>query len=195
MAVARTDEDLIVATAKGDRDAFAALYERLRPAVYRFAVHMTGSASAAEDVAQETFMAVIRDAARYQPGRASVVAWLLGITRNHARRRADRERATDRLPVDEMAASLWMAAGQHGSVERDQEIARLKEALAALPLSYREAVVLCDLQELSYAEAAVAAGCAVGTVRSRLHRGRALLRDKMLRRDGQRTWRVPGWIA
>ena len=195
MAMARTDEDLIAATAGGDREAFAELYERLRPAVYRFVVHMTGSASAAEDVVQETFIAVIQHSRRYQPGRSAVVAWLLGIARNHARRRADRERAADPLPADEMAPSLWVTAAQHGSVERDQELARLRAALAGLPVAYREAVVLCDLQELSYADAATVARCAVGTVRSRLHRGRALLKEKMLRRDGSRTWRVPGWIA
>jgi RNA polymerase sigma-70 factor (ECF subfamily) len=146
-------------------------------------------------VTQETFMAVIGDAARYEPGRSSVVAWLLGIARNHARRRAVADRASDALSVDAMAPSLWVAPAQHGCIERDQELARLREALAALPVAYREAVVLCDLQELSYADAAVAAACAVGTVRSRLHRGRALLKEKMLRRDGARTARVPGWIA
>ena len=193
--MAPTDEQLIVATATGDRDAFAELYVRLRPPVYRFAVHMTGSASAADDVVQETFLAVIHDARRYQAGRSGVVPWLLGIARNHARRRLARERSVDPLPAGDVPRSLWVGAGQHQSLERDDEIAGLRAALAGVPATYREAVVLCDLQELSYADAAVALGCAIGTVRSRLHRGRALLAEKMRRRERNGTWRVPGWIA
>src|SRR3954469_10818090 len=83
----QSDEELIVAVAHGDRDAFAALYRRRRPDVYRFALHMTGVPAAAEDVAQDVFLAVIHDAARYVPGRSGVVPWLLGIARTHARRR------------------------------------------------------------------------------------------------------------
>src|SRR5690349_20777432 len=85
-----TDDDLIRGAADGDREAFSALYRRRRPDVYRFAVHMTGSASAAEDVVQDVFLVVIHEARRYQPGRAGVVPWLLGIARNYARRRAAR---------------------------------------------------------------------------------------------------------
>ena len=191
----RSDEELIVATAGGDRDAFAELYARLRPAVYRFAVYMTGSAGGADDVAQETFLAVIYDAGRYEPGRSGVLPWLLGIARNHARRRVARERSMEPLPAGECSPSMWVGPRQQQAIERAEEIARLRAALAALPVSYREAVVLCDLEELSYADAAAALGCAIGTVRSRLHRGRVLLAEKMRRRENNGTWRVPGWIA
>src|SRR3954469_24084841 len=93
----QSDEELIVAVAHGDRDAFAALYRRRRPDVYRFALHMTGVPAAAEDVAQEVFLALIHEAGRYTPGRASAVAWLLGIARNHALRRIT-ERRHEPLP-------------------------------------------------------------------------------------------------
>ena len=92
-----TDEELMAAVAAGDREAFGALYRRRRPDVYRFALHMTGIAAAAEDVAQEVFLAVIQDARRYSPARAAVLPWLLGIARNHARRRSS-ERQHDPLP-------------------------------------------------------------------------------------------------
>ena len=91
------DDDLLIATAAGDRDAFAALYRRRRPDVYRFALHMTGSRAAAEDIAHDVFLVVIRDAHRYQPGRSGVVAWLLGIARNYARRHSA-QRTTE--PID-----------------------------------------------------------------------------------------------
>src|ERR1035437_701822 len=92
-----SDEDLIARIAAGDRDAFAALYRRRRPDVYRFALHVPGSPPVADDVTQDVFMAVIHHAERYRPGRSGVVPWLLGITRNYVRRSADAERPT--LPV------------------------------------------------------------------------------------------------
>src|SRR6267142_607286 len=97
-AMTDSDEALIAAVAAGDREAFGALYRRRRPDVYRFALHMTGIPAAAEDVAQDVFMTVMHEARRYAPGRSGVVPWLLGIARNHARRRlADRRH--EPLPV------------------------------------------------------------------------------------------------
>src|SRR5689334_5909918 len=102
MAVAEdpSDEALIVRIVSGDRDAFAALYRRRRPDVYRFALHISGSRSVADDVTQDVFMAVIHDARRYRAARAAVVPWLLGIARNHVRRVINR-RPTVELPDDE----------------------------------------------------------------------------------------------
>jgi RNA polymerase sigma-70 factor (ECF subfamily) len=171
-----SDEDLIAAAAKGDREAFAALYRRRRPDVYRFALHMTGEPATAEDVAQEVFLAVIREARRYAPGRSGVVPWLLGIARNHALRRIT-ERRHDPLPPVGLEPAI--AADPADAVARGQDVETIRAALAGLPIAYREAIVLCDLQELSYREAADAAACAIGTIRSRLHRGRALLAETL----------------
>ena len=135
---------------------------------------MTGDPAAAEDVTQDVFMAVIHEARRYDPARAAVVSWLLGIARNHARRRLAMDRALDPLTgtsIDNLTVSSDPISG----LARERQIATLRKALRALPVAYREAVVLCDLQELTYADAAAALGCALGTVRSRLHRGRAML--------------------
>jgi RNA polymerase sigma-70 factor (ECF subfamily) len=175
-----SDDELIAAVAAGDREAFGALYRKRRPDVYRFALHMTGVPAAAEDVAQDVFLAVIREAGRYTPGRSGVVAWLLGIARNHALRRIT-ERRHEPLPADGFEPRV--VADPADAVARAQAIETLRAALAELPVAYREAVVLCDLQELSYQEAADASGCAIGTIRSRLHRGRALLSDRL--RKGQ----------
>ena len=81
----RADE-WIARIATGDRDAFASLYRRYQLDVYRFAAHVSGSPAVAEDVVHDVFIAVIEDAARYQPGRSGVLPWLLGIARNHIRR-------------------------------------------------------------------------------------------------------------
>jgi len=188
----QSDEELIAAVAAGDREAFGALYGRRRPDVYRFALHMTGVPATAEDVAQDVFMTVIHEAARYTPGRSGVVPWLLGIARNHARRRLS-VRQHERLP--EGPAEPGVIADPADGIARGQEMDALRRALGSLPVAYREAVVLCDLQELTYQDAAAAAGCAVGTVRSRLHRGRRILAATM---RGERRafagWPAPGWM-
>jgi len=172
-----------VAMAGGDREAFAEIYRRRRADVYRFAAHMTGDPAAAEDVTQDVFMAVIHEAGRYDAGRAAVVSWLLGIARNHALRRLSKDRAVDPLP-DAPTDDMTISPDPIAALARERQIAALRQALRALPVAYREAVVLCDLQELTYADAAAALGCALGTVRSRLHGGRQILRSRV--RGGQR---------
>jgi RNA polymerase sigma-70 factor, ECF subfamily len=174
------DEELVRGAAAGDRESFARLYHRRRPDVFRFAMHMTAEASVAEDVVQDTFMALIEDAGRYQPGRSTVVAWLCGIARNQLRRRLSRDRRLEPLAHDEEPTNWTADAGVLSGLLRAERVEAVRRAVLSLPLRYREAVVLCDLQELSYTDAAGALSCAVGTVRSRLHRGRALLAVKLL---------------
>src|SRR6476646_8076637 len=88
-----SDDDLIGRVARGDAQAFALLFRRRQAEVYRFALHMTGTPAAADDVTQDAFMVVMWTAARYEPGRSGVAAWLCGIARNCARQRLGRERA------------------------------------------------------------------------------------------------------
>jgi RNA polymerase sigma-70 factor (ECF subfamily) len=125
----------------------------------------------------------MHDAGRYEPGRATVTAWLCGIARNHVRRRLERDRRLEPFPDEENGGGPDPAVGVQadplGDLIRAEQVEALRLAILTLPIRYREAVVLCDLQELTYADAAEALACAVGTVRSRLHRGRALLAAKM----------------
>jgi RNA polymerase sigma-70 factor (ECF subfamily) len=177
------DDELLEQMAAGDGLAFTTLFRRRQAQVYRFALHVTGSPSAAEDVTQEVFLTLIREAGRYEPGRSGVLAWLCGIARNHARRRLARDSRLVSLPetpegdpeidVDDDAPHPFDAMA-HAEQVRD-----LHTALQTLPVHYREVIALCDLQEMNYVEAAAALECAVGTVRSRLHRGRALLAEKL----------------
>jgi RNA polymerase sigma-70 factor (ECF subfamily) len=188
----QSDEELIAAVAAGDREAFGALYRKRRPDVYRFALHMTGAPAAAEDVAQDVFLAVIREARKYTPGRSGVVPWLLGIARNHALRRIT-ERRHEPLPPEGQEPGV--VADPAEGIARGQNVETLRAALASLPVAYREAVVLCDLQELSYQEAADAAGCAIGTIRSRLHRGRGLLAETLRKEPWNETTTRPNGIS
>lgn len=176
-----SDDDLLARVAAGDAGALTTLFRRRKGLVYRFALHMSGLPAAADDVTQEVFLTVMREAGRYEAGRSGVTAWLCGIARNHTRRRLAREHGLIALD-DERHEEVALPSLDLDPLEeltRAEAIEALRRAVLSLPARYREAVVLCDLEELSYADAAAALGCAVGTVRSRLHRGRALLVAKV----------------
>lgn len=174
------DVELLREIAAGAPAALVTLFRKRRGEVYRFALSLTGSPAAAEDVTQDVFLMVIRDAARYDAARGTPRAWLLGITRNLVRRRRIRDRLlVPLIEGDDAALLLRRAADPSVAFDREQETAALRRAIMALPLRYREVVLLCDLQELTYRDAAAALGCAVGTVRSRLHRARAMLAKKL----------------
>lgn len=177
-----SDDQLLPKIAAGDRNAFATLFRRRQGDVYRFALHMTGSAAMAEDVTQDVFVAVMTDAGRFDPGRGSVTAWLCGVARNHARRRLERERPGEPIGDDnsDFAHVPAVTPDPLGDLTHAERLETLRRSVLSLPGRYREVVVLCDLQDMTYADAAAALDCAIGTVRSRLHRGRAMLASKML---------------
>jgi RNA polymerase sigma-70 factor, ECF subfamily len=179
-----SDQELVKRMAAGDEEAFTSLYRRLQPGVYRFALHMSGSGAVAEDVVQEVFMMLIREANNHNPARGSVRAWLYGVARNLVLQRLERDRryVSGSEEPESLVAAGPRGAGEAGTLEhlmRNEAIEAVRAAVLALPPHYREVVVLCELNEMDYAEAAVALGCAVGTVRSRLHRARALLAERL----------------
>lgn len=168
----------------GDEGAFTALYRRRSAGVYRFALQMSGSEAIAEDVTQEVFLALMNDSSRFDSSRGTLASYLYGIARNHVLRRLERDRPfvqiVDETEEGQTHREAWVAEGNpHDELARNEMIRRLRQAVLALPEHYREVVVLCDLHEMSYVEAANSLGCAVGTVRSRLHRARSLLLGKL----------------
>ncbi len=179
-----SDSELLQSMLAGDEEALAALYRRRQQGVYRFALQMCGSKTVAEDVTQEVFMVLIRDGYTYDASRGSLNAFLIGVARNHVLRRLRRERFYVAMDEDSKSninedQSSQPAAGPLDDLARTERIESVRRAVLALPERYREVVVLCDLEEMSYVEAAEILSCAVGTVRSRLHRGRALLTEKL----------------
>src|SRR5579863_745717 len=174
-----SDGDLLRLLIGGDEGAFLEFYRRNQSAVYRFALHMSGNAEIAEEVTQEVFVVVMKAAQRYDRQRGSVAAFLYGIARNFVLRALERERPYGIALED--AGAKEAAAGQDifADLAHHERLETLRRAVLALPPVYREVVVLCDLHERDYADAADALGCAIGTVRSRLHRARALLAEKM----------------
>jgi len=179
------DEQLLKLMQAGDEDAFTTLYRRRQGGIYRFALEMSGSTSLAEEVTQEVFMALIRDSHGYDPSRGSLGAYLLGMARHHVLRSLKRDRPYVSIPPtregsrDGRDLAPFSPEDPHWAMSRQQSIQTVQQAILSLPEHYREAVVLCDLNEMSYADAASVLGCSVGTVRSRLHRARALLIQKL----------------
>lgn len=173
-----SDDDLLRRMQAGSEQAFTTLYRRRHPSIYRFALQMSGSSSVAEEVTQEVFMALIQQSGSYNCARGSLQSYLYGIARHHILRHFERSGplvpigtgGDDDFAIDENAL---------GDLTRAENIELVRQAILALPAAYREVVVLCDLHEMSYANAAEAVGCALGTVRSRLHRGRALLLERL----------------
>lgn len=183
-----SDNQLLTRSLQGDSDAFAEIYRRQHRAVFHFAMHMTGSSVMAEEVTQEVFMHLMRNARQYDPGRGTLQAYLLGIARNFVLRTLQRERAYVGMVADEdqeeSSRIREVLAGAPDEIinnlVRTETVQKVRQTVLALPAHYREVTVLCDLQELSYNEAAAVLGLAAGTVRSRLHRARAMLLERLL---------------
>jgi RNA polymerase sigma factor (sigma-70 family) len=150
--------------------------------VYRLAYRLSGNRADAEDLTQETFVRVFRSLASYTPG--TFEGWLHRITTNlfldMARRR--QKIRFDALPEDAGERLPSSEAGPEVAFEQNNLDPEIQRALDALPTDFRAAVVLCDLEGLTYDEIAVTLGVKVGTVRSRIHRGRVLLRQSLAHR-------------
>jgi RNA polymerase sigma-70 factor, ECF subfamily len=170
-----TDEELIQKIYKGEECAFTEIYYRFQSPIFRFAFHMTGSMSAAEDVTQEVFLTLLQFQ-KYNPSKGPIVAYLFGIARHHVLRWMKKNQ--NYVPYSLLNEE---AASQAGDLTHDRkmEIEDVRKAILTLPLKYREAIILCDLQEKSYEETSQILGCAIGTIRSRLHRARSLLLKKL----------------
>jgi RNA polymerase sigma-70 factor (ECF subfamily) len=166
------DAALLRKACRGDESAFCALFDRFQRPLYQYAARMCG-ASAADDLVQETFLAVLKPV-RFDESKGSVAAYLFGIARHHIIRRLSTETelvvAADLDDVEGRTAESPLEG-----LARQRTVTAVRAAVDALPPLYREVVVLCDLQEMEYAIVARVIDCPIGRLRSRLHRGRALL--------------------
>ncbi|MEO8596394.1 MAG: RNA polymerase sigma factor [Candidatus Solibacter sp.] len=182
LAPGETDDELLLRTQSGDEEAFLTLYRRRQAGLFRFALHMGGSRPVAEDVTQEVFLALLREDCGFDPSRGTLSGYLFGIARKLVLRHLERGRSDVALETeadDYAPPELAVVDDPLLDLTRREGIDALRRAVQALPRRYREVVVLCDLEEIDYADAAVALGCPIGTVRSRLHRARGLLLDKL----------------
>ncbi|HVS87579.1 MAG TPA: sigma-70 family RNA polymerase sigma factor [Candidatus Acidoferrum sp.] len=178
------DDVLLRRAAKGDEEAFTFLYRRHQAALHRFALRMNGSAWAAEEIVQDVFMTLMREPKKFDATRGTLGAYLFGIARNRVMKygeRAPREVSLEEKHEDGSGRGMVLqdAFTPATWTEQKERLEQVRAAVLELPAEFRETVVLCELEELSYEEAAQLIGCPVGTIRSRLHRGRALLLAKL----------------
>jgi RNA polymerase sigma factor (sigma-70 family) len=177
-----TDSELVDRMASGDREAFAAVFRRHQATIYRFSRQMLGSREAAEDVTQDVFIALAQTARRFDPSVASLTTYLYGIARNLILHRNRRSRAHLEVDIGSVASedspAMTTAPDQADALSRAEMVGRLRLVIVRLPVHYREVVVLCELNGLSYEEAATISGCPVGTIRSRLSRARQILIER-----------------
>ncbi len=176
------DQELLRQLAKGNSAAFSACYERYQGPIYRFAWHMSGNPAVAEEITQEVFLRLIDKPRNYDPAKGSLVGYLFGIARNLMRRQMESSYLDVPL-VDELLdsdeAALAAEPALLSELDRREKLEWLRKSVLALPAPYREALVLCDMEEMSYPEAALLLGCPPGTVASRLHRARAILKSRL----------------
>ena len=181
MANQVTDEKLLADAANGDTAAFQILYQRYRDPIFRFAYRMLGSVEAAEDVAHDCFLSLIRQPGRFDSTKASFRTYLYAAARNQAARQYSsfgRETALDELSEEPAAADRNAPMAQVLDGELASEVAG---AIASLPPLQREALVLFEYEELSLAEIGEIVGVDANTVKGRLFRAREKLRSKLER--------------
>lgn len=184
-----SDAELLERSGRGEEAAFVTLYGRRRSLVYRYALRLSGDPGLAEEAVQEAFVALVERPDGFDAGRGDLAAYLIGTARNQVLRKLGRERLVTGVELDDGSADapLWTTADENPleALEQAERSLALSQAVDSLPLPYREAVTLCDIEGFSYEQAAQAASVAVGTIRSRLHRARGLLFEKLSRRFEQ----------
>ncbi len=173
------DEQLVARARQGDEDAFGELVQRHSRRVFTLLARLLGDRTAAEDVAQETFVRAWRGLASFR-GEAKFSTWIHRIAVNEANRMLAREARRELLPYEDVMQSVPdlsadVPAGAEGRERREQ----LEQFLAELPGHYRAAVVLRDVEGLTNEEAADLLGLDLRNFKSRLHRGRMALRKRL----------------
>lgn len=180
-------EDLADRLKHRDEGAFLELYDRHSRSVYRFMVHMTGSAATAEELTQAVFTVVLEALFKgkfesFDSRKGTLEGYLLGIARNLARKDFKQSFRNASLETAE-GGSLMRALRDDRFIEKfilREDLERLKIAIAELPSRFREVLVLCCLQDRSYREVAQIVHCSEGTVASRINRAKKLLSAKLL---------------
>jgi RNA polymerase sigma-70 factor (ECF subfamily) len=185
-----SDSELVEGCRRGDDSAWHELVRRHTRRVFGLAYRFSGRVDEAEDLTQEVFVKVYERLGRYRPEDGSFGTWLMTVARNHAidnyrRRREERLRTFD--GVEDLERFASRDERQDHSYEREERARLVRRAVRSLPRELREALVLCDLQGLAYEDIATTLDVPLGTVKSRINRGRLeLARRLMSRREDLR---------
>lgn len=174
--------DLLGRCQRGDEPAWRELVSQYTRKVFGLAYRFTGKVDEAEDLTQEIFVKVYQTLDRFVETEGSFPAWLMTVARNHAIDHYRRRKEEHRRKAQDPAILDFMASGEEGplrSLERSERVALVHRGLRALPLDLREPLILCDLQGLAYVDAAKTLGVPLGTVKSRINRGRLELAKRL----------------
>jgi RNA polymerase sigma-70 factor (ECF subfamily) len=174
-----TEDQLLRKAGRGDETAFLLLYERHRAGLFRFLYRMLGSAELAEDLTHDCFLSLIRQPERFDPKRATLRTYLYAAARNLAFKHF--RQTGHEIVLDDLEEELPMPSRREPLQELLEEelVSKVRQAVAQLPPLQREALILFEYEGLSLAELAAVVETDVGTVKARLHRGRAGLRRSL----------------
>lgn len=180
----QSDTELLRQMRAGTAAAFQALYRRHQGPLFRFAVLRSGSPDTAADVVQEVFMGLLTDSFKFDPLRGALPNFLFGVARNLILKHEHPRQREESLPwdLDEDGEQCGEGCEHHEPLRRllcDEVAEHVRRSIALLPPHYRDAVILYELHELSYLEIAQICQVDIGTVRSRLSRGRAALAKRL----------------
>lgn len=169
------DAEYVAQLVAGDGAALRPLYERHGRALLRFSAAMCRSRQSAEDMVHDTFVELMREPSNFDPTQGTVFAYLCGVLRHRISHHYRHQKRWVVLDEDAGDTRAHDDPGPIDVIARSELTAAFRQAMLELPLPHREVIALCDLEELPYATVASILDCPVGTVRSRLHRARALL--------------------
>lgn len=162
-----SEEDSLVNRARYDTEAMAQLFRQYYQPITQYIYRRTGDRAVAEDLSSEVFLSMVRYLPSYRIGNTPFRAWLYRIATNQVNRWASRKRRWN-----------WLSLGDHAATEKEstsEEAAHIRMALMKLPVHYQSALALHYLEDMSLETVSQVLGCAIGTVKSRLSRGRAML--------------------
>jgi len=174
------DAEYVAQLVAGDGNALRPLYERHGRALLRFSAAMCRSRQSAEDLVHDTFVELMREPGNFDPAQGSVFAYLCGVLRHRISRHYRQQKRWVTLVDESVAEPVHDSNGPADEIARTELTAAFRQAMLELPLPHREVIALCDLEELPYTTVASILDCPVGTVRSRLHRARALLTIRLV---------------
>jgi RNA polymerase sigma factor (sigma-70 family) len=172
------DSEYMARLASGDTSALRFLYERHGRALLRFSAAMCRSRQVAEDLVHDTFVALLREPFSFDPALGTVYGYLCGVLRHRVSRHYRQQKRWVALDTNDDSSEPAAPPENHSptdEIARSELTAAFRRAMLELPMQHREIIALCDLEELPYATVANILQVPVGTVRSRLHRARALL--------------------
>ena len=178
-AAAQADAELLARVASGDRDAFAALYDRFSKPLFSFALRIVGNPADAEDVLQEVFVQLWEKAGQFDPSQGKPFTWSVTMTRNKAIDRLRSSQRRSRLVEEATLADPAMDVAETGKVIGTDEATRIRTAVNTLPADQRQAIEMAFFGGLTHHQIAEKISEPLGTIKARIRRGMLKLRDTL----------------